>query len=184
MPKAEQATIIMYRFQHRALAFPEDSQKFSTVELPRLKTCESRNRSNPGTRPILGQAVAQAIGQGEHPLAHRHLRQEVVNEGGGVLRHSPPSPARAEAATLAREGHEPLERTGRTSQPREAYGEDPAAEEVTELVLDKGRQAVAVSAIRGGAQEGLPVLTNDGVEHGVLGVARPIREGRMCHALA
>lgn len=30
---------------------------------------------------IPGQAVAQAIGQREHPLAHRHLRQLVIARG-------------------------------------------------------------------------------------------------------
>ena len=57
-------------------------------------------------------------------------------------------------------------------------------QEVAELVLDKGRQAVAVSAIRDFSQEGLQVLTNDGVEHRVLGVTRPIRGVGMRHALA
>ena len=77
-----------------------------------------------------------------------------------------------------------VERTVRTPPPREAFGQDPAAEEVAELVLDKGRQAVAVGAIRGGSPEGLEVLPNDGGEHGVLGVARPIRGVRMRHAFA
>jgi len=51
-------------------------------------------------------------------------------------------------------------------------------------VLDKRRQAVAVGAIRDGSQEGLQVLPNDGMEHGVLGVARPIRWAGMRHGLA
>jgi hypothetical protein len=107
-----------------------------------------------------------------------------TDEGGGVLRHPPPAATGTEAAALAREGHEPLERTVRTPQAREAFSQDPAPEEVAGLVFDEGRQAGAVSAIGDGSQEWLEVLANDGVEHGVLGVARPIRGVGMRHALA
>jgi len=127
---------------------------------------------------------AQAIRQRQHPLAHRHPRQHRVDERGRVLRHPPPPPARTEASALAREGHETLERTLGTPQPREALGQHPAAEEVAELVLDEARQAAPVAAGRDFPQEGLQVLTNDGVEHGVLGVTGPIRGVGMRHALA
>jgi len=53
-----------------------------------------------------------------------------------------------------------------------------------ELVLDKASQTVPVSAVRDFSQEGLLVLTNDGVEHGVVGATRPIRRVGMRHALA
>ena len=118
------------------------------------------------------------------PLAHRHPRQHRVDERGRVLRHPPPPTARTEASALAREGHETLERTLGTPQPREALGQHPAAEEVAELVLDEARQAAPVAAGRDFPQEGLQVLTNDGVEHGVLGVTGPIRGVGMRHALA
>jgi len=45
------------------------------------------------------------------------------------------------------------------------------------------RQAALVVAIRGYPEEGLQVLTSDGVEHGVLGVTEPIRRIEMRHAL-
>jgi hypothetical protein len=61
----------------------------------------------------------------------------------------------------------------------------PAAEEVAELVLDEARQATPVAAVRDFPEEGLQVLTNDGVEHGVLGVTGgAIRGVGMRHALA
>jgi hypothetical protein len=63
-------------------------------------------------------------------------------------------------------------------------GQDPAREELAEFPLDEAREAVSVAAIRDSPEEGLQVLTNDGVEHGVLGVARLIRAMGMRHALA
>jgi hypothetical protein len=155
-----------------------ESSRRARVEGEQCPGIHAQHRATQGVIP--GQAVAQAIGQREHPLAHRHPRQQVVDEGGRVLRHPPPP----QLEQKPREGHEPLERTLRTPKPREAFGQDPATQEVAELVLDKGRQAVAVSAIRDFSQEGLQVLTNDGVEHGVLGVTRPTRGVGMRHALA
>jgi len=59
-----------------------------------------------------------------------------------------------------------------------------AREELAEFLLDEARQAALVAAIRGYPEEELQVLTNDGVEHGVLGITGPIRRGAMHHALA
>ena len=50
-------------------------------------------------------------------------------------------------------------------------------------MLNEAGQAAPVAAVRDFPQEGLQVLTNDGVEHGVLGVARLIRAVGMGHAL-
>ena len=78
---------------------------------------------------------------------------------------------------------------GRSTPPKVGLGldleltRDPAPQEVAELVLDKARQTVPVSAVRDYSPEGLQVLTNDGVEDGVLGVTRPILRVGMCHTL-
>jgi hypothetical protein len=42
----------------------------------------------------------------EHPLAHRHPGDDVIDQVGGRLRHAPGATARTEAAPLATEGHE------------------------------------------------------------------------------
>jgi hypothetical protein len=65
----------------------------------------------------------------------------------------------------------------------EAAGAHPARGEVAKLLLDEPREAAALAAVRHRAQEGLQVLANDGVEHGVLGVAGPIRWLGKGHAL-
>src|SRR5213596_2333058 len=61
-------------------------------------------------RMIVGEEIAQAVRQGEHPLAHGNARQDMIDEVGGLLRHTPPATAGTEAASLARERHEALER--------------------------------------------------------------------------
>jgi len=85
---------------------------------------------------------------------------------------------------MIREGQEALEGAVGAPKPREAVGQDPAREELAELLLDEAGQAVSVAAVRGFSQEGLEVLANDGVQDGVLGVAGLIRPGRVGHALA
>ena len=69
--------------------------------------------------------------------------------------HPSPSTARTEAAPLAGEGQEALEGAVGAAQPREAVGQDPAREELAELLLDEAGQAVAVAPVGGLLQEGL-----------------------------
>jgi hypothetical protein len=62
-------------------------------------------------------------------------------------------------------------------------GQHATGEELAELLLDEPGQAAAVAAVRDCSEEGLPVLPNGGVEHGVLGIAGLIRGVGMRHAL-
>jgi hypothetical protein len=62
-------------------------------------------------------------------------------------------------------------------------GEHAAREELAELLLDEPGQPATVAALRDFSEEGLQVLPNDGVEHGVLGVAGLIPAVRVGHAL-
>src|SRR5205823_8262043 len=54
-------------------------------------------------RMIVRKKIAQAVRQGEHPLAQGNARQDMIDEVGGLLRHTPPATAGTEAASLARE---------------------------------------------------------------------------------
>lgn len=54
-------------------------------------------------------------------------------------------------------------------KPREAMGQDPAREELAELLLDQAGQAVSVAPVGGFPQEGLQMFPDDGVQDGVLG---------------
>ena len=62
-------------------------------------------------------------------------------------------------------------------------GRDPAREELAELLLDEGGQAVPVAAVGGFPQEGFQIFADDGVQDRVLAVARPIRAMGVRHAL-
>jgi hypothetical protein len=53
------------------------------------------------------EEIAEPMGQAQHPLAYRNMRQDAVHETRGALGHTPAPAARAEAAALAGKGHEP-----------------------------------------------------------------------------
>jgi hypothetical protein len=59
-------------------------------------------------------------------------------------------------------------------KPRHTVLEHAARQELPELALDELRQAGSVAGLRRRTQEGLQVLGDDLMEHGVLGVAGPV----------
>jgi hypothetical protein len=62
-------------------------------------------------------------------------------------------------------------------------GQHSAREELAELLLDEAGQAVSIAAVGDFLEEWFEVLTNDGVEDGVVGVAGLIRAVGMGHDL-
>jgi len=84
------------------------------------------------------------VRHGEHPLAHRHPRQDCVDEVRRLLGHAAPAAARTDRAGFAREWEEAFEATRVAPHPGEAPLELAAAEEVAELALDEAGQADAV----------------------------------------
>ena len=54
------------------------------------------------------EMIAQTLGQGEHPLAHRQTGQDMIHEVGGSLCHAPGVARGADAAALAGEGDEQI----------------------------------------------------------------------------
>jgi hypothetical protein len=127
------------------------------------------------------QEIAKTVRQAQHPLAHGHPRQYLVDEADGALGHAPSAAARAEAPALAGEGDESLERTVGAPQAREAVHQHPAGQEVSELLLNELRQGGSVALAFGGLEEGLEVLVDHAVQHGVLSVARPVVRGSEGH---
>ena len=67
-----------------------------------------------------------------------------------------------------------LARATLAPESRHAVLDHAARQELPELALDELRQARAVAGLRHRAQEGLQVLGDDLVEHGVFGVAGPV----------
>jgi hypothetical protein len=87
--------------------------------------------------------------------------QHLIHQAGGALGHTPVVAARAEAATLARKRHQPLEGTGATADTGKAVGQDPASEEVAELLLYEVWQADALGAMRRLPEEGLEGVADE-----------------------
>jgi len=101
---------------------------------------------------------------------------------GGPLRH-PPAPATGTPRPpFTRKRHQVLAPAALAPKPRHAVLDHAAQQELPELALDELRQARAVAGLRHRAQEGLQVLGDDLVEHGVLGVSRTIHGHDTSHA--
>ena len=87
-----------------------------------------------------GEQDAQRDRKREHPLAHRHARDDAVDQVGSALRHAPRPTGGAKPAPLTGEGHQLLVRATRAQRKRrQAVGEDAAFEKGIELVFDKLR---------------------------------------------
>ena len=132
-------------------------------------------------RVIVGEEIAQAVRQREHPLAHGDVRQDVIDEVCGLLRHAAAAAARTKAASFARERHEALEGTALAPNAREASAERAARQELAELSLDEAGEPAAIAAVGDLAQEGFQVLAHDAMEDGALrgpGLIRGDAHGR------
>ena len=73
----------------------------------------------------------------EHPLTHRHPRDDAVDQVRSALRHAPCPAGGAKPAPLTGEGHQLLMRALGAAHAQEAVGEDAAFEKGIELILDK-----------------------------------------------
>src|SRR5438093_1606241 len=96
---------------------------------------------------VPGEEVAQAVGQAEHPLAHRDVREDTIDQVCRLLRHAAAATTRTEAASFAREGHEALVGAVVAPHAREAPREHTARQELPELALDETGKAPAVGAV-------------------------------------
>ena len=106
--------------------------------------------STPRARSDL-RASSQRRGQGTvtprcgATLAHSYARQHGVRPSPGGLRHASPSTRRAEAASLAREGHQAVVFAGVTDEPREPGGRIAAAEEPRKLAPHEAGQPLLLA---------------------------------------
>ena len=105
----------------------------------------------------------------EHPLAHRHMGDDVVHQVRSGLCHAAGAARRAKAAPLAAEGDQFVVAAVNAAQPQEAVGQDAALEEGAELVLHELRQ-IGPGGGFGLGEEGRGVLLHQTVPRGLLGV--------------
>lgn len=91
-----------------------------------------------------GEQEAQRIRDAQHPLAHRLLGKDLVDQQCSTLRHAPSTTAGTKAAFLAAEGNLVLGMTGVAAYSQKAVLETPALEVVLELLLHIPRQICAL----------------------------------------
>jgi len=115
---------------------------------------------------LCGQQQAQRHGQRQHPLAHRHVRDDVVHQVRRRLRHTPGTARGAKPAPLAAERDELVVAAVGAVQAQEAVGQDAAFEEGVEFVFDELRQ-VGASSVFGLGEEGRCVLLHQSVQRGL-----------------
>ncbi len=127
----------------------------STDELPQHHRCEGG---------IVGEAVAQGVGECQDPLADGHLGEHAVDEVGGGVGHAAAEAGGAEPASLAGEGDDLITSAVVAVDPKKPVGEDAALEEAAELALDESRQGAFADA----CQEALQFRLDDAIENGLL----------------
>lgn len=121
------------------------STKTGSPSTPRRYTPSSTTRGAPPAARaspawvVRPASQAQQDRQRQHPLAHRYMGDDAVDQVGRRLRHAPGAARRAEAAALATQGDELVVAAVAAAQSQEAVGQDGAFEEGIELVL--GRSA-------------------------------------------
>ena len=101
----------------------------------------------------------QALGEGEYPLAHGQVRQDMLGEVGGDLRHAPGVAGGAGPTALAGEGDQALMAAVVAPGAGEPVRENAAMEVGPEVPLDPGGDAVTQRvALSGPGQEGLEAM--------------------------
>ena len=110
-----------------------------------------------------------------HPLAHRHMGDDVVDQMRGALRHAPRPARGAESSALAAERDELVVAAIGAAQAQETVRQDAALKEGVELVLDELRQAGAGGGLDLG-KEGLGVLLHQAVQRALFGAVALVVE--------
>jgi hypothetical protein len=109
-------------------------------------------------RRVSRQEEAGPPRQRQHPLAHGHAGDHVVEPVHRRALHAASGTRGAEAAALAREGHQELVSAGGAAHAGEAEGQDPAAQVALELRRQVAGQGAAVGAGGDFGEKGLPVI--------------------------
>ena len=83
----------------------------------------------------VGEEAAQPLGHGDHPLAHGHWWDDMIDQVCGRLRHASAIARRTDASSLARERHHKSLAAALTSRPRKPEAEDAAFQILTQFLL-------------------------------------------------
>jgi hypothetical protein len=149
-----------------------------TSDQPAVRFCSSATDSmkmRPSARGTSARNAARRRSSNgrENPLAHRHRREDAVDDAGGGVGHATPGAARADAPTLAREGDEKIAVTGASVEAEESVGEHAAREVGTEGLFDVTRQNAFVALARV-CKERVEVIADERVEDCLRRTARSV----------
>ncbi len=110
------------------------------------------------------EQVTEPPREGDHPLAHGDIGEDVVNEVRCGLGHAAATTGRTETSALAGEGSQKVTAAGEAMRATEAMGVNAASEVAAELALDVGRQAWGRWVRLDAGEEGLEVSVQSLVE--------------------
>jgi len=123
--------------------------------------------------------MRQPLREGDDPLAHRHPREDVLDQVGGGLGHAAGATRRPQAAALAGERDQDIVTAGVAVRAGEPSGQDPALEIGAQLALDVAGERRSVGVVLAPVcQPGLEVLLRGPVEHAALGTATAVEPRR------
>ncbi len=126
---------------------------------------------------VVRETVAKGKGEGEHPLADRHLGKHAIDQMRSRVGHAPAAARRAERTPFARIRHEPILAAIIAVNANEAVREDAAVEELPQLALDEPRHGPLPRSLP--LEERLELGRDNAVEDGFLGPAGGVAHRRL-----
>jgi hypothetical protein len=93
---------------------------------------------------VPGQPLPQPVRQTPHPLPHRDVNNDVVDQVCRAFRHAAATAARTQRPSLARAIDGPVQAAVVAVEPRKAACQVPAPKELPKGTLDESRQAVGL----------------------------------------
>jgi hypothetical protein len=127
-----------------------------------------------------GGQSAQLVRQRQNVLAHRHIGENSVHDGGSRIGHAPPRATRAHGSRLTRERNEEIMTARIAPRAREPLGEDTTFEVGPELGLDVAGEATVV-VLAGVREKRFEMLAYKTVENGLGRTAGQIGTGERGH---
>jgi hypothetical protein len=128
---------------------------------------------------VVAHAVAQPVRHGQHPLAHRHVRDHVFDEMRRCFCHTLAAAPRAESTALARERDHLILAAAAAVQANQPAREHAAVEKRAQLLLHEAwHSGGAIVELSGGLEEGREVLLDHAVQHTSLGLPALVSTSR------
>ena len=168
--------------RHGAAAVIGDA--VSPRALPQEPEHHAQRDSDDGATQLVipGKQVPQPMRQTQHPLSNRHVGEHVIDQIRRTLGHAATAAPRAEAAALARKGHEAVQSARGAPEAGEAAGQTATPKEVAELLLDKSREPFPVTNRCRVRAKRLEMVPHDLLKDARRGIARLVCARRLRHA--